>query len=355
MKSPAPAEMQRWSEDVARDPASLAFLPLAKAYRRMGKRDAALRLVLRGLERHSTHVEAHGLLALLYLDAGDRGKAADEWGMVLRLEPENFDALRGMGFHYLEQGDVGNARRHLQHALEQRPNDPAVREAFAMLRTAVDTPPAPVQRDAPVDPWASPDPWVGESVFANQPPAGVQTAGPVTPDEPWAAAPVGADPWSIAEPLPTDLPNSARPAAAPSASVPAPAPARAPEHAGGQRDPSRVFDVLLKDAPFLGALILDQHGQLLAGTLASRDGSEEALGAILGGAIDEAARTAGHLSLGAWKGILLESEGAVVHLSPLSQGLIVLVAARRDAPTGWVLRTAARAAQLAAQFVGEEP
>src|SRR3954470_13932855 len=124
MKTPAPAEMQRWSEEVARDPASLAFVPLAKAYRRMGRREAALRLCLRGLERHPTHVDAHTLLGLLYLDAGDHARAADEWGMVLRLEPDNFEALRGMGFHYLERGDVANARRHLQHASEQRPNDP---------------------------------------------------------------------------------------------------------------------------------------------------------------------------------------------------------------------------------------
>src|SRR4051812_2452570 len=116
MKMPAAADLQRWSEEVARDPASLAFIPLTKAYRRMGRRDAALRICLRGLERHPTHVEGHGLLALLYLDAGDRGRAADEWGMVLRLEPDNFEALRGMGFHYLEQHDLNNARRHLIHA-----------------------------------------------------------------------------------------------------------------------------------------------------------------------------------------------------------------------------------------------
>ena len=42
--------MQRWSEEVARDPRSLAFLPLARAYRKQGLRDASLQLCLRGLE-----------------------------------------------------------------------------------------------------------------------------------------------------------------------------------------------------------------------------------------------------------------------------------------------------------------
>jgi cytochrome c-type biogenesis protein CcmH/NrfG len=38
------------------------------------------------------HVEAHGLLALLYLEGGDHQKAADEWSMVLRIDPDNFEA-----------------------------------------------------------------------------------------------------------------------------------------------------------------------------------------------------------------------------------------------------------------------
>ncbi|HUP90104.1 MAG TPA: tetratricopeptide repeat protein, partial [Longimicrobiales bacterium] len=79
MKSPAPADLQRWSEEVARDAASLSFLPLARAYRRQGRRDAALRLCLRGLEHHPDNVEGHGLLAVLYFESGQRVKAYDEW------------------------------------------------------------------------------------------------------------------------------------------------------------------------------------------------------------------------------------------------------------------------------------
>ena len=44
------------------------------------------------------------------------------------------------------------------------------------------------------------------------------------------------------------------------------------------------------DAPFLGALILDSQGLVLAGSLTSRSGFEEALGAILGDS-----RALGHL------------------------------------------------------------
>src|SRR5512140_1854791 len=127
MNGPAAADLQRWSAEVARDPASPAFVPLARAFRRQGRRDAALRVCLRGLEHNPSHIDAHLLLGLLYLDGGDRERACDEWGIVLRLEPDNFDAHRGMGFVYLERGDYTLARRHLERAA-------AVREALSFVR-----------------------------------------------------------------------------------------------------------------------------------------------------------------------------------------------------------------------------
>src|SRR5687768_7492872 len=135
MKAPAPADLQAWSQEVASDPASLSFLPLARAYRKQGRRDAALRLCLRGLQHHSSNIEAHALLAVLYFESGQRVKAYDEWSMVLMLDPDNFDALRGMGFYFLEQQDQVTAHKHLTRAAQLKPNDPAVQEGLRMLQT----------------------------------------------------------------------------------------------------------------------------------------------------------------------------------------------------------------------------
>src|SRR5690606_3740646 len=129
-------DLQRWSEEVARNPASPAFLSLARAYRRQGQRDAALHICLRALEREPTHVEGLALVALLYLESGDREKASDAWAAVLRLDPEHFEAHRGLGFVYLERRDYEAAKRHLEQAAAARPDDPAVRDALALATAA---------------------------------------------------------------------------------------------------------------------------------------------------------------------------------------------------------------------------
>lgn len=127
------ADLQRWSAEVARDPAAPAFLPLAQAYRRQGRAEAALQLCIRALARDPAHLEGHALLAQLYLEAGDEERAGDEWSIVLRLDPDHFEAHRGLGFYWLERGRTGEARRHLEWAAAQRPQDAAVRGALALL------------------------------------------------------------------------------------------------------------------------------------------------------------------------------------------------------------------------------
>ena len=108
----------------------------------------------------------------------------------------------------------------------------------------------------------------------------------------------------------------------------------------------------MRGGQLFGALLIDQHGLVLAGSLAGGLSEfAETLGAIIGGAIEEAERTSNHLDLGKWNGVLLEAESAVLHFAPVDEGLIVLLAARRNAPAGWVLRAAQQAATIAARFL----
>lgn len=102
----------------------------------------------------------------------------------------------------------------------------------------------------------------------------------------------------------------------------------------------------------LGALILDSQGLVMGGALSGEIGTQaESLGAILGGAIEEVLRTTQHLQFGQWKGVLLEADEAVLHFSPVGDGMIVLLAAQKNAPTGWVLRSAQQAVGIATRFL----
>lgn len=328
MKTPAQADLQRWSEEVARDPRSLAFLPLARAYRKQGLRDAAMQLCLRGLEAHPAHVEAHGLLAMLYLDSGDHQKAADEWSMVLRIDPDNFEALRGMGFCYLEQDRLSRARQMLERAALLRPSEPTVQEALRVLGTR--------QEIAEQGLSSSPDLAYG--------------------DDPWAVTDGPRFMFDAKEEPPKA--ESAPPAAA---QAPAPEPAQAPSFQDSfstigpvPLDPTVLFDDLLSAGPLLGALLVDSKGLVLAGRLTdAMRGDSAVLGAVLGGAIGEATRTARHLALGTWRGILLDAEHALLHLTPAGPDAVLMLAARRDAPAGWLVRASSHAVGQAQQYMEE--
>lgn len=384
MRTPAPADLQRWSEELARNPGSLSFLPLARAYRRTGRRDLAMRVCLRGLEHHPGHVEAHALLALLYLESGDRDKAADEWSIVLRLKPGNFEALRGMGFRYLEQNDLVRARQHLERAALIRPSDAAVQEALRLLNqrqenealrpppAAILPPPQPPRREAPSpetpewpqvgrqqpteaapEPdWLRPRPLSGDEFpfeIVSMPGAAAQKDAPVE-DENFL------DAGMVVEEAPSAAPEPDEPWAAAPSRPEAGAPARVAR--GGIAAPTashRLFDDLLEGAPLNGALLLDRRGLVLAGSLKGGSaGRADEMGAILGGAIDDAAHTVSHLDLGDWRAMLLETTSGLVHVSPVGERGVLVIAATRDAPTGWVLRTAAHAAERASRFLAEE-
>jgi tetratricopeptide (TPR) repeat protein len=116
-------QIREWSEEIAQHPGSLAYFPLSEAYHREGRGDAALRLCIRGLERHPEHVEGHFLLSQLYRDRGERVKADDELAIALRLDPEHLPSLRTLAEALSEEGDWRNVWRHTETALRLSPGD----------------------------------------------------------------------------------------------------------------------------------------------------------------------------------------------------------------------------------------
>jgi len=119
-----------------------------------------------------------------------------------------------------------------------------------------------------------------------------------------------------------------------------------------QADTGAVFDDLL-EGQRSAALLLDADGLVLAGRYVSADGRDLAadIGAQLSGISDEASRAMRHLGLGAWTQIVFETEAASVAMAPSQDG-VLLVAAARPIPLGFVRRVLDRALERARAWMG---
>ena len=140
-------EIRLWSDELARDPSSVVFIPLAEALRRQGQFDVAWKIVVRGIERHPQNAEARDLLARIHADRGDLEGAYEEWNMLLALVPGHLAALKGMAFVRFQQGSFGDAERLLReaHALE---GGSELAHAIETVRRTSASVPAPAAPDA---------------------------------------------------------------------------------------------------------------------------------------------------------------------------------------------------------------
>lgn len=109
-------DIRRWSDELARDPSSLVFLQLSEALRRQGQVEMALKIALRGLERHQRNADAHDLVARIAVDRRDFQRAFDEWETVLRLAPQHVGAMKGLGYVSFQQGRFDDAEKYLAKA-----------------------------------------------------------------------------------------------------------------------------------------------------------------------------------------------------------------------------------------------
>ncbi|HEX6535378.1 MAG TPA: tetratricopeptide repeat protein [Gemmatimonadaceae bacterium] len=127
-------EIRRLSEELARDPSSLVFLRLGEALRRAGQLDLALKVAVRGLERHAHNADAHDLLARIRVDRDELQEAFDEWDMVLRLAPGHVGARKGMGYVLFKQGRLEEAEEHLAAVVAGDDGDASIATALRMVR-----------------------------------------------------------------------------------------------------------------------------------------------------------------------------------------------------------------------------
>ena len=275
-------EIRRLSDELARDPSSLVFLQLGEALRKTGQLDLALKVALRGLERHAHNADAHDLLARICVDREEFERAIDEWDMVLRPAPNHVGAQKGMGYVLFKQGRLEEAEAHLSGALSRDRTDSAISTALRMVRRLL--------RYARIE-------------------------------------------GNGAELGPAELAAAQR---------------RVEEEA------HFLFADILGDSEQT-ALLLNADGLVTAGTYVTADGTDvsQEVGAQLSGVRDDAQRTVRHLDLGAWKTVLYETEAATVALAPALDDALVVVAASRAMPLGFVRRVLDRCVRRASMWLGE--
>lgn len=305
-------DIRTLSEALAADPSSLVFLQLGEALRRRGDLDMALRVALRGTERHPQLPDAHDLAARVSADRGELDRAVTEWELVLQFAPFHSGARKGLGFVCFQLGRLPDAVAHLSAALAGDPTDASLAAALQTVQSALD------QRATAAARATVP---VRRVPAAPELPAMRETTIPETPATPETASP-RADGARVTMGLARDL-------------------------QADEADAGALFDDLL-EGQRTAAMLLDADGLVLAGRYVSADGRDLAadIGAQLSGVSDEASRAMRHLGLGGWRQIVFETEAASVAMAPSLDG-VLLVAAARPIPLGFVRRVLERAVDRA--------
>lgn len=116
---PASDLVRRLSDEVARDPASLAWLPLAELLAGEGDAEGALQAARAGAGRHPRSYPLHRLRAELASAAGAWDEAADAWaraGAIAPDTPARSAALQGHAFAFARLGRLEAADRLLDEA-----------------------------------------------------------------------------------------------------------------------------------------------------------------------------------------------------------------------------------------------
>jgi predicted regulator of Ras-like GTPase activity (Roadblock/LC7/MglB family) len=284
-------DVSRLSDELARDPASLVFVPLGETLRRRGQLDLALRVAVRGLERHPHLADGHDLLARIAVDRGELQRAFDEWDMVLRLSDGHAGALRGMGFICFQQGRLAEAEQYLSAAATAAPQDEGIVQALANVRAARSHDDAGQPAPPSVETQAAPDDGPAESATV---------------------------------------------------------------HGSPLHDERFLFSDVLSDMDQT-ALLLDRDGLVLGGAYLDHEGNDVAqeVGAELSGVTDAARRATRHLALGDWTSIVFETEVAVVAMAPSPDDGLLVLATSRATPLGLVRRLLDRCVERAARWLGE--
>jgi tetratricopeptide (TPR) repeat protein len=126
--------IRRYEERLAKDPTSLAFAPLAEAYRKAGRTKEAIQLCEEGLRRYPDYGMARVILAKAYLAEGNDEGARAELTTVVARVPGDVQSHRLLAELAVKRGALTEAVTHLERAAELDPGDRDSRAILELLR-----------------------------------------------------------------------------------------------------------------------------------------------------------------------------------------------------------------------------
>ncbi|MES2965982.1 MAG: tetratricopeptide repeat protein [Bdellovibrionota bacterium] len=115
--------VERYQLELARDPKSRVFAPLAEAYRKMGLVEEAKRICMRGTQFHPDFAGGHVAFAKVLIDAKDFAQALPHLEKAARLSPDNILAHSLMGETLLELRRPKDALKAFKMVLFLNPAD----------------------------------------------------------------------------------------------------------------------------------------------------------------------------------------------------------------------------------------
>jgi tetratricopeptide (TPR) repeat protein len=178
---------------VQKDPASLAFAPLAEELRRAGELQEAIRVCRTGLAQHPEYLSARVTLGRALLASDQLDAAFTELSTALAAAPENLAALRGLADIQHRRGELHESLELYRRALALAPQDPDLAAAVAALEpTAAQT-------------------WQPEPAPSLVPPAEALPTQAAAGPSLVAAEPAPATEWQAAAPEPRPAADSADP------------------------------------------------------------------------------------------------------------------------------------------------
>jgi len=126
------------TNELAKNPDSMAFLELGEALRVRGQLHGAAKVLVAGLTRHPDSADAHDLYARVLVVMGHLRHFYEEWMAAIESDPRHVGARKGLGFLCFRWGDLDGALEHLELALAADPLDSSVVQALRMVRDSAE-------------------------------------------------------------------------------------------------------------------------------------------------------------------------------------------------------------------------